>query len=73
MNNNLRIIKKQTNDEILARIMKAACRKYDCSMEIDFANGNRTVKFVGTEENKARVAVDVETMLNGGLKASSQS
>lgn len=68
MNNNLRIIKKNANAEILARIMKAACRKYDCSMEIDFAGGNRTVKFIGAEEYKARVAGDVETMLNGGLE-----
>jgi len=65
MNNHMRIIKKQTNAEILARIMKAACRKYDCSMKIDFANGNRTVEFVGSEDNKARIAVDVESILNG--------
>jgi len=73
MNDKLRIIKKQTNAEILARIMKAACRKYDCSMNIDFANGNRKVEFIGTEDNKARIAVDVESILNGDADGQSRS
>ena len=51
---NVRIIKKQANAEILARIIKAASRKYDCSMKIDFNDGNRVAQTFGY--NTAKIA-----------------
>jgi hypothetical protein len=51
---------EDTNIEILARIVKAASRKYDCSMDIDFQNGNRKVKFIGDETFKPFIAEEVE-------------
>jgi hypothetical protein len=37
---------EETNMEVLARIVKATSRKFDCSMSIDFQNGNRKVQFI---------------------------
>jgi hypothetical protein len=51
---------KDTNIEILARIVKAASRKYDCSLDIDFQNGNRKVEFIGDETLKPFIAEEVE-------------
>ena len=51
---------EDTNIEILARIVKAASRKYDCSMDIDFQNGNRKVEFIGDETYKPFIAEEVE-------------
>ena len=38
---------ENANAEIFARIMKSTASKYDCSVDIDFADGNRIVDFVG--------------------------
>ena len=51
---------EDTNIEVLARIVKAASRKYDCSMDIDFQNGNRKVDFIGDETYKPFIAEEVE-------------
>jgi hypothetical protein len=51
---------EDTNIEVLARIVKAASRKYDCSMDIDFQNGNRKVEFIGDETFKPFIAEEVE-------------
>ena len=51
---------EDTNIEIFARIVKAASRKYDCSMDIDFQNGNRKVEFIGDETYKPFIAEEVE-------------
>jgi hypothetical protein len=49
-----------TNIEVLAMIVKAASRKYDCSMDIDFQNGNRKAEFIGDEIFKPFIAEEVE-------------
>ena len=51
---------EDTNIEVLAMIVKAASRKYDCSMDIDFQNGNRKVEFIGDETCKPFIAEEVE-------------
>jgi len=44
----------------LAMIVKAASRKFDCSMDIDFQNGNRKAEFIGDEIFKPLIAEEVE-------------
>ncbi|MGD9330055.1 MAG: hypothetical protein PVJ53_02020 [Desulfobacterales bacterium] len=51
---------EETNLEILARIAKAAARKYDCSLTIDFQNGERRIEFIGSSKCKAQIADTVE-------------
>ncbi|MCK4822359.1 hypothetical protein KA005_41735 [bacterium] len=51
---------EDTNIEVLARIVKAASRKFDCSMDIDFNNGNRKAEFVGDEFYKALISEEVQ-------------
>ena len=51
---------EDTNIEVLAMIVKAASRKYDCSMDIDFQNGNRKAEFIGDEIFKPLIAEEVE-------------
>lgn len=51
---------EDTNIEVLAKIVKAASRKFDCSMNIDFRNGNRKVEFIGDEIFKPLIAEEVE-------------
>ena len=53
---------EETNLEILARIAKAAARKFDCSVHIDFNDGNRQIEFIGDEHNKALIAAEMEYM-----------
>jgi hypothetical protein len=50
---------EDANLEIMARIVKAASRKYNCDVEIDFSNGVRKVVFTGDEEMKAYIAGEV--------------
>ena len=51
---------EDTNIEVLAMIVKAASRKYDCSIDIDFQNGNRKAEFIGDEIFKPLIAEEVE-------------
>jgi hypothetical protein len=68
MSNKIPIRFEDTNIEVLARIVKAASRKFDCSMEIDFTNGNRKVEFVGDDFYKPLIVEEVEEIFsrNGG-------
>ena len=50
---------EDANIEVLARIAKAASHKFDCSMNIDFKNGNRKVEFIGDEFYKPLIAKEV--------------
>lgn len=50
---------EDANIEVLARIAKAASHKFDCSMNIDFKNGNRKVEFIGDEFYKPLIAEEV--------------
>ena len=52
----IKINREETNLEILARIAKAEAGKYDCSLTIDFQNGNRHIEFVGDNACKPRIA-----------------
>jgi len=53
---------EDANLEIMARIVKAASRKYNCDVEIDFSNGVRKVVFTGDDETKAAIAGEVLDM-----------
>jgi len=55
----VRIQFEDTNLEVMARIVKAASRKYNCDVEIDFKNGVRKAVFSGDEEMKAYIAGEV--------------
>ncbi len=55
---------EETSIEILARIAKAAARKFDCSLHIDFSGGNRRIEFIGDETNKALIAAEIEYLFN---------
>lgn len=56
----VKINREETNLEILALIAKAAARKYDCSVTIDFQNGQRRIEFTGNHRCKAQIASTVE-------------
>ena len=64
MNEKMHITKEDTNAEVLARIVKAASQKYDCSMEIDFSSDNRISKFVGDEALKPHIAEEVRSIFS---------
>jgi hypothetical protein len=51
---------EDTNIEVMAMIVKAASRKFDCSMDIDFQNGNRKAEFIGDEIFKPLIAEEIE-------------
>ncbi len=55
---------EETNLEILARIAKASARKFDCSLHIDFSNGNRRIEFIGDETSKALIAAEMEYLFD---------
>jgi len=64
MNAIMHIAREDTNAEVLARIVKAASRKYDCSMEIDFSLDNRISRFVGDEALKTHIAEEVSNIFS---------
>ena len=71
MSSKIPIQKEDTNLEVLARIVKAASRKYKCTMEIDFHNGKRKAVFKGKEQYKSHIAEEVlQIFKNGEDKAS---
>ena len=53
---------EETNKEILARMIKATARKFNCSMVIDFRDGNRTIEFVGDEAFKPQIIEELKTI-----------
>ena len=64
MSSKINIAKVDANAEVLARIVKATSRKYDCSMEIDFNDGNRITKFVGDDSLKPHIAEEVSNIFS---------
>ena len=64
MSKNIPIRFEDTNIEVLAMIVKAASRKFDCSMEIDFTNGNRKVEFVGDDFYKPLIVDEIEEIFS---------
>ena len=62
----IRINHEETNLEVLARIAKATARKFDCSLHIDYSNGNRRIEFVGDESSKALIAAEMEYLFDPG-------
>jgi len=53
---------EETNNEVLARIIKATARKYNCSMVIDFNDGNRKVEFVGDDASKPLIVKELNNI-----------
>jgi hypothetical protein len=51
---------QDTNKEVLARIVKAASKKFNCTMKIDFEDGRRTAEFVGDDAYRPLIAEEVE-------------
>lgn len=51
---------EETNLEVLARIARVAAQKFNCSLKIDFSNGNRRIEFIGDETSKALIAAEME-------------
>ena len=68
MANKIPIKFKEANLEVLARIAKAASRKFDCSIEIDFNNGNRRVEFVGDDIYKPLIVEEVKEIFSKDKK-----
>jgi hypothetical protein len=62
-----------TNAEVLARIVKAISRKYDCTMKIDFSNGKRITEFIGDEISKACIADEVTNIFKAKKEAKPES
>jgi len=62
MSNKIPLKIEETNNEVLARIIKATARKYNCSMVINFNNGNRTVEFVGDEASKSLIVKELNNI-----------
>jgi hypothetical protein len=61
---------EDTNLEIMARIVKAASRKYNCDVEIDFSNNSRKVYFVGDEDLKPHITEEVLNMFDADMASS---
>lgn len=59
MLNEIPIKIEETYKEILARIIKATARKFNCNITIDFSNGNRTVEFIGDETCKPLIVKEL--------------
>lgn len=59
---NVQVNMVDANTEILARIVKATARKYDCSMQIDFTEGRREANFIGNNLYKPFIAEEVENI-----------
>ena len=63
MSNKIPIHIEETNKEVLARIIKATAKKYNCNLVIDFNNGNRTVEFTGDEACKPLILEKLKDIL----------
>lgn len=61
---------EDANLEILARIVKAASRKYNCSVDIDFSDGNRKAEFMGDKIYKPYIAEEVQEIFRKGAISS---
>jgi hypothetical protein len=64
MTTQLRILRQDANQEILARIIKATARKYQCSVKIDFSDGRCCAQFIGDNTLKPHIVKEVEDILN---------
>lgn len=60
----IKIINKETNREVLARICKASARKFDCDMEIDFEDGKTHIKFIGDDMYKPYILEEIVKVFN---------
>ncbi len=63
------INQEETNLEVLARIAKATARKFDCSLDIDFSDGNRHIEFIGDETSKNLIAAEIEHIFRAERKS----
>ena len=62
---------EETNQEVLARIIKATAQKYNCNLVIDFSNGNRKVEFTGDEACKPLIVAKLKDILQYDKDANS--
>ncbi len=62
---------EDASKEILARIVKAASKKFNCTMRIDFKNGRRTAEFIGDDVYKPFIADEVEDIFRRGRASDS--
>jgi len=51
---------ENANSEIWARIVKAEARKHNCSVDIDFSEGNRKAEFIGNKTYMPRILEEVQ-------------
>lgn len=63
MSNKIPIKIEETNQEVLARIIKATAKKFDCDLVIDFSDGNRTIEFTGDEACKPLIVAELKNIL----------
>ena len=63
MSNKIPVHIEETNQEVLARIIKATAQKYNCNLVIDFSNGNRKVEFTGDEACKPLIVAKLKNIL----------
>ncbi len=63
MSNKIPVKIEETNQEVLARIVKATAQKYNCNLVIDFSNGNRKVEFTGDEACKPLIVAELKDIL----------
>ena len=54
----------ETKNKNIMTVDRAASRKFDCSMEIDFTNGNRKVEFVGDDFYKPLIVDEIEEIFS---------
>jgi hypothetical protein len=71
MSNKIPVQIEETNKEVLARIIKATAKKYNCNLVIDFSNGNRKVEFTGDEACKPLIVAELKEILKYDQDANS--
>ena len=71
MSNKIPLKIENTNNEVLARIIKATAKKYNCNLVIDFSNGNRKVEFTGDEACKPLILEKLKDILKYDKEADS--
>ena len=62
MKNGLPVSIEDTNREVIARIARTVSEKFDCTIEIDFRDGKRQVRFVGDRSLVPHIAREVHDL-----------
>ncbi|MDM8535317.1 hypothetical protein QUF70_01030 [Desulfobacterales bacterium HSG17] len=64
MKNKISLNKIDVSSEVIARIAKAAAKKYDCTVDIDFSNGNQKINYRGKTDVLFHIAEEVADVMN---------